>query len=770
MKILNKLLFILILGLQFWFLFVIFSFHANEIKVGKNNNGQWAVVDINESYKNPDIRIGDELKSINGIEADKHPSVQRWGFVNQAEVIIVNRNGEEIEVSFKEIPRFSGVELLAILGGIMSLLIAISLYRKMLSSLSARYLSSLLLIIGLTFLSLGASIRGDILGKIFIGAMMMLIPVVFVNFLIVFLKEKGGIHLPSGFLKYLYYFIVILSFGSLIIYIPLESTYSVYLSMRTVIMLFFVVGLCINLYFLTLVWVKYRKEKTYISTIIKSVWLALFVSFSPIICFSFIPSILYGFVWIDPFVTGWFVLFLPLTFAYLISAKRLYDIDMILRRIMLAAAISVVPSGIFIGIIRILLQEGATLENLLIIFILFELIFTFMLYSLEYFTTKLEPVMFPRKYQLQTALRKISKSLGSITSFRELKEIILVDLVNTLQVFGGAIVFKYKDTIEVIHQGDMDVTEVELLVVSGDWDNEDYSCFEVNRQEEYSSYLIMTQKKTKTLLGTEERQWLSLIITYLAVSLENVHLIRKLTMKLQHLASHLPDEQMAGDLNWFRKLMFELQEKERVRIATELHDTTMQDLFFLKERLHTLLEKYMFSVEDKAQMINIIEYIDVINSNLRQSCFELHPYLLKEVGLVQTIEKLVEFEMAVCSFELEFVARHAYHIEQWDMDRKKHIFRMIQELINNAKKHSHASRVRITLDSAHHMIYLNYEDDGLGFDPNHTVVKEIGGSGIGMEQMKSRVLSLNGHFELATSKGTGVKFAVTIPMKEGQIA
>ncbi|WP_209976053.1 sensor histidine kinase [Paenibacillus eucommiae] len=469
---------------------------------------------------------------------------------------------------------------------------------------------------------------------------------------------------------------------------------------------------------------------------------------------------------------GWFVFFLPLTFAYLIITKRLYDIDVVLRRILLAAVISILPSGLFVGIIRVVLPHEATAERLLVIFILFVGIFTFILYSFEYFTTKLEPVMFPRKYQLQSGLGNISKRLGSITSFRGLKEIILVDLVNTLQVFGGAIALKYKhnDSIEVISHGDINVEEVELLITSGDLEHEEYSCFEINEQEEYTSYLIMTQKKTMTLLGTEERNWLSLIITYLAVSLENVHLIRKLTMKLQQLASNMPNEQVATDFVWFRKLMFELQEKERVRIATELHDTTMQDLFFFKERLHSLLEKYMFSSADQAKMINMIEYIDVINSNLRQSCFELHPYLLKEVGLIQTIEKLFDFEMAVSPFELELDAKNAYQIEQWDLDRKLHIFRMIQELINNAKKHSRASRVKVTLICARQMMVLSYEDDGRGFDSNHTAVREIGSSGIGIEQMKSRVLSLNGLFELSTSKGNGMKLAVTLPMKEGQVA
>jgi two-component system sensor histidine kinase ComP len=312
--------------------------------------------------------------------------------------------------------------------------------------------------------------------------------------------------------------------------------------------------------------------------------------------------------------------------------------------------------------------------------------------------------MFPKKNQLQSALKKIAKNLGSVTSFREFKEIILVDLVSALQVYGGAIAFKYKESVEIIGHGDIELAAVEQMVSSGHWNYEEFSCFEINRHEEYTSYLIMTQKKTRTLLGLEERQWLNLIITYLTVSLENVHLIRKLTMKLQQLASQIPDEQAASEFNWFRKLMFELQEKERVRIATDLHDTTMQDLFFLKERLHAVLEKYAFSKEDVAQMVSIIEYIDVINSNLRQSCFELHPYLLKEIGLVPTIERLVDFEMAVSPFGIEFTSSQVSIIELWELDTKKHIFRMVQELINNAKKHSYASVIKIKLGTVRMMV------------------------------------------------------------------
>jgi two-component system sensor histidine kinase ComP len=534
--------------------------------------------------------------------------------------------------------------------------------------------------------------------------------------------------------------------------------------------LYFIFGLLLSFFILSKLYIKYRKEQTYISTMIKTVWVSLFLSFSPVVCFSFLPILINGYAWINSIYMGVFVFFFPITLAYLVVTTKLYDIDLVLRRVLLTALIALLPSGIFVGIVKVMFPVEDTFERMLIMFVLFVAILSYVLYSLENVFTKLEPIMFPRKYYLQSALKNIAKNLGSITSFRELKEIILVDIVNTLQVHGGAIVFKYNHSIEVISEGTIDTAEIESYLSMKKNHHDSFSCYEINHQQEFTTYFIITEKKTRTFLGTEEKQWLQLIMTYLAVSLENVHLIRTLTMKLQQLASQIPNEQAANDFIWFRKLMFELQEKERVRIATDLHDTTMQDLFFLKERLHSLLEKYVLTKEDHAQMVSIIDYIDVINSNLRQSCFELHPYLIKEIGLVRTIEQLVGLEVSVVSFEINFKAIRANFIETRDMETKRHIFRMVQELINNAKKHSQAYRVTIQLADYNNHIELTYIDDGIGFEPSITIAKEIGGSGTGIEQIKSRILSLNGHYELETSRGKGMKLVVFIPMKEGLTA
>ncbi|MNP40373.1 Sensor histidine kinase ComP [compost metagenome] len=97
---------------------------------------------------------------------------------------------------------------------------------------------------------------------------------------------------------------------------------------------------------------------------------------------------------------------------------------------------------------------------------------------------------------------------------------------------------------------------------------------------------------------------------------------------------------------------------------------------------------------------------------------------------------------------------------------KRHLLRIIQELLNNAKKHSQASKVNFRLVTTAREFKLIYEDDGVGLKSLDTNFREIGGSGIGMEQMKGRVLLLQGSMELNNKPGSGVRISITIPMRE----
>jgi two-component system sensor histidine kinase ComP len=752
--------------LQIWCSFITFHFPYIGIYLENTPEQQWVIKEIDHESASSklDVKVGDVVKQVDGKLPDEFPYIQKWKVTERAQNLLISRGGIEHKVEVN-VDSPIARDMIPLIEEFVCLFMVGLLVMKMRHSPSARLLSAVFLTMAIIFMSLGASIRGDALGKLLIASFMMVLPIVFLHFLIVFFKEKGDIELPTRILKYLYA-IAIIALG-------LRSGYF-YPSMITffqydgsVTLIFFIIGFVINMSVLTYLYVKVRKQQSYVSSIINSVWLSLLISFLPVICFSILPKLIMGERILNAIYTSWIILFFPISFAYLIASNQLYDIGLVVRRFLFAGLLAILPVSLFTGAYVFLFRHVVEEKQILFIFVGLMLLVSTVLYAAEYGITRLEPFLFPRKFALQSALKKISKNLGTISSFRELKEIILVDIVGTLQVMGGAIVFQYKNDNEIIYEGEIDTSEVQQLIKSSSIINHpSYTCMVMNSHEEYTSYLIMTRKKTNTLLSKEEIQWLHLITSYLEVSLENVHLIRKLTVRLQQFASELPHETAANDILWFRKVMFELQEEERIRIANDLHDTTMQDLFFLKRRISSLADKSTMHQEDQLQLKNMNNFVEMINASLRQSCFELNPHLLKEVGLIQTLKMYLEKESYTTPFELEFQAGHAAVIETKDLLTKRHIFRIVQELLNNAKKHSQATKVTFQIVETDNYFRLIYEDDGVGFHDRDGIHLEIGASGMGIEQMRSRVLHVGGRFELNTQKGSGTKFIITIPTEE----
>ncbi|WP_158543751.1 ATP-binding protein [Cohnella sp. OV330] len=707
---------------------------------------------------------------VDGKEVLSNSSAKKWRTINKANSVLVLQQHQVSEIDFTKLPKLTKSDTSSLIEGLFSFFLAFILISNVRNSLSARYLSYVFINISLTFFSLGASIRGDILGKFTIGLCMKLIPVVLLHFIIVFLHEKSNIQLKTRFFNWIYWFIAVNSFLEALYFFDLEFSYQLHKFQAAFELTFFSLGVLFDIVFLVLIYNKNKDVNPYVSTLLKSIGIFFTVSIFPIVFLSFIPQLLVGEVWVHTVFTTWFILLFPISFTYLLLAKQIYDIDLVVRRFILTTTVSIIPSLLMVSVIVILFPTNLKLDILVLTFIFTLAILSGTLFSLEYLTSRWERVIFPRRHFLQNSLKKIAKKLIFISSFKELKEMILADIIESLNVSGGAVMFKHNNSTEIISVGEIDHRLIEERLTLPSTQDSDLLLFELTRNQEYASYLILTQKKTNTQLGNEELQWLNLIISYLSVSLENLYLIRKMSARLEHLASQVPSEDTANDITWFRKLMFELQEKERYRIATDLHDTTMQDLFFLKRKLAALLDKYSDDWQDSEQAKSLLDYIDIINMNLRQSCFELHPYLLQELGLVRTIDKLIELEQTTLPFEIEFRYGGIDAIESCDIEMKRHLFRVFQELINNAKKHSNASKVYFNVSAASGKLTVQYRDDGLGFRSGQDLVREIGGSHIGLEQLKSRILSMRGVFEIKSGQGSGMSFNAAIPLKEGRTA
>ncbi|MDF2716525.1 MAG: hypothetical protein K0R28_3450, partial [Paenibacillus sp.] len=547
-KILFTSMIFLLIILQIWFGYLHLRYPFLGIDLTLSKEGDWIVKSIARETTGMDIKIGDIIYKVNGKDPNEHMTVKKWRSVEQADSVEVIRDGMNIVVDLKGVTNSIKRDVLPIVAELLCFTVATLLYVKVRNSKSAILLSLIFFNIGITFMSLAGSARGDGIAKLMLAIALPSVTIAFLHFLTAFFKEKCGLKLKLRMVFILYVFVTY--HASVCFFWLWKDTvdYTTYRLNVLSILVTFLLGIILSFGALFYLFFRHRKETSNIASIIRFVITSMIVSFLPVISLSFIPKIMYGDEFVSSYITSWFVLIFPLAFAYLIITKQIYDIHMVLRRVLFTVIMALVPSLVVTGLNIALFYDHLSVRKTILFFSLSLVILTFVLYSAEHMYTRMERLMFPRKYFLQAALKKIAKDLTSASSFRDLKDLILVDIVNTLEVYGGAIVFKYRDSTEIISEGDISESEVDALVQrEKPFDHPDYICIEINKHEEHTSYLVMTQKRSNTLLVLEEVQWLNLIVSYLAVSLENVYLIRKLTDKLNRMASQSTDEQETQD-------------------------------------------------------------------------------------------------------------------------------------------------------------------------------------------------------------------------------
>lgn len=499
--------------------------------------------------------------------------------------------------------------------------------------------------------------------------------------------------------------------------------------------------------------------------IIRTVGISFIISFLPFFGLFFLPILFTGKELLNSFYSGCFILIFPLSFAYLILAKKLYDIDVVVRRLLILAVISIVPTVLLVAINGVMLTESPSIDSLFVELIGTFLILTLTLYGLENYMKKLEGVLFPRKHYLQHALKNIASKLGTIQNFQEMKDIFLSDILNTLEIRGCAIALYYTDgKSEIISEGEVEEERIHAEIITGG-ETDDYTSYIININENYTSYLMIGSKKNNTHLNKEEREWIEHIVSNLAVSLENIYLIQKLYIRLNELVAEIPAKDAADDVLWLRKALFEIQEKERFRIAIDLHDSTMQDMILLRRRIAAFAERNHFSPELEQELKQFMHHMDVMNVNLRHNCLDLNPHL--ELGFFQALRQWLNIE--VNDFEIQLFTHEEEIIEGLEMDTKKHLFRIVQELVNNARKHSNASTVSLKLTVLDHNVCLTYRDNGRGFDMSKVSAAErmysvTHSGGLGIIQLKSRVWLLKGTMRIFSKPGRGVKVSVRAPL------
>ena len=192
------------------------------------------------------------------------------------------------------------------------------------------------------------------------------------------------------------------------------------------------------------------------------------------------------------------------------------------------------------------------------------------------------------------------------------------------------------------------------------------------------------------------------------------------------------------------------QEEERKRIAQDLHDDISSKLNIVSLNSHLLTTPNLTETEVVEITNNIINLTTKALDNSRKIAHGLLPPVLDKFGLHAGVEELcLEFSSSK-AVKVNYENKTVFDII--DNDKHLHVFRILQELMNNSLRHGKASIISIIFEKKNEKNWCFYTDDGIGFEMKSDENKK----GLGMKNIESRIAFLNGKMTLESSINKGI--------------
>ncbi len=229
---------------------------------------------------------------------------------------------------------------------------------------------------------------------------------------------------------------------------------------------------------------------------------------------------------------------------------------------------------------------------------------------------------------------------------------------------------------------------------------------------------------------------------------------------------HEQFKRQALEFDYQQKMMqaeLESQETERRRLAADLHDSIGGMLSTIRVGISTMAKALPNpqSIDETKQMLD-----DTISS-VRRISRDLMPSTLEKFGLTYALKELCERFQQTSKIPIHYHANA--EIPKLDPQRELMIFRIAQELLNNAIKHAQASGITVTANVGN-TFSLAVEDDGVGFDADFQRSDSAGSKGLGLYNIENRARLLSGEILFEKGKTRGSKTILTAPLTHEKTA
>ena len=225
------------------------------------------------------------------------------------------------------------------------------------------------------------------------------------------------------------------------------------------------------------------------------------------------------------------------------------------------------------------------------------------------------------------------------------------------------------------------------------------------------------------------------------------------------------EQELLGYQQRLRHLSSELlqtEERERRRIAIEIHDRIGQALAVSKIQLGAL-QAEVDSEDSKTKIDDIRGLLSQTIRDTRTLTFELSPPVLYELGLQAALEWLAEIVRKQSGLVVDVAGDGSDR--KLDLDRRVLLFRICRELLLNTVKHAGAKRTRVSLRGDGAVIQVTISDDGSGFDPD---LLQTGYDpferGFGLFSIREQLQHHGGRFEVDSAPGRGSEVTIEMPL------
>ena len=213
------------------------------------------------------------------------------------------------------------------------------------------------------------------------------------------------------------------------------------------------------------------------------------------------------------------------------------------------------------------------------------------------------------------------------------------------------------------------------------------------------------------------------------------------------------------ELEYQQKMMvaaLESQENERRRVSSDLHDSIGAMLSAIRLGLVTIGKR----MQNPNEIEEAKEMLDETISSVRRISRDLMPSTLEKFGIAHAIKELCDRFQSTSQLPIHY--SESGELKKMDSKQELMIFRIVQELLNNAIKHSKARNISVTLfTTASFQIVV--EDDGVGFNFDEQQASKVSEKGLGLFNIENRTRLLHATLEFEKERKKGTRISLTVP-------